>query len=44
MPVIMGILFGIFFTHNVEQTAYFKCKYDKEPAACEKIAELEAKK
>lgn len=39
MKLLIGILFGVFFTHNVEQTNLFKCKYDKQQPACEQLAE-----
>lgn len=34
VEILIGILWGVFVTHNVEQTDYFKCKYDKIEASC----------
>jgi len=39
ISVIAGILWGVFVTHNVEQTDWFKCKYDKQQSACEQLVE-----
>lgn len=43
LSILCGILWGVFTTHNVEQTNYFKCKYDKNPVACEALVQLAAK-
>lgn len=39
--IFAGILWGIFLTHNLEQTSWFQCKYDKIPAACEQFQKEE---
>lgn len=44
MVLIAGILWGVFVTHNVEQTHYFKCKYDKNESSCEIVKQLEMEK
>jgi len=33
--LLAGILWGGFVVHNVEQTDYFKCKYDKIESSCQ---------
>lgn len=37
--IIGAILWAVFVTHNVEQTDYFKCKYDKIESSCKVLEE-----
>lgn len=43
MLLIAGILWGVFMTHNIEQTQYFKCKHDKNVESCKVVEQLKTK-
>lgn len=39
--IFAGIIFGMFFTHNIEATSWFQCKYEKIQVACEQYQKEE---
>lgn len=41
MEILIGILFGVFATHNIEKSHLYMCKVEKNPASCEAIAKME---
>jgi hypothetical protein len=42
--LVAGIFWGSFVTHNIEQSQYFKCNYDKQIQACKALEKLKEKK
>jgi hypothetical protein len=39
MELLIGAIWGIFFQYNVSKTEVYKCKIEKQQAACEQLAE-----